>query len=140
MPACIIGSRAIQRHIYVACERDPLLPSKNSTDARWNFREAFQRHRMLAPLAHGFHLFPSPLVFSLSSHNCTTAVRDFVRAVRTTPGTSRALSGANDSNNGCNEFKQFCITEWRGVDLAWSLCPAPSHRHFPRGQNLSAFT
>lgn len=40
------------------------------------------------------------------------AARNFVRAYER-HREHRAPSGANDSNNGCNEFKQFRITEWR---------------------------
>lgn len=62
-----------------------------------------------------------------------TATYNFVRAYER-HRERRAPSGANDSNNGCNEFKQFRITEC-GVELL----PSPP---FSWGQNppLSAFT
>lgn len=41
-----------------------------------------------------------------------TAVRDFVRTYER-HCERRAPSAPNDSNNGCNEFKQFRIAEWR---------------------------
>lgn len=40
-----------------------------------------------------------------------TAVRDFVRTYER--HRKRRAPSANDSNNGCNEFKQFRIAEWR---------------------------
>lgn len=42
-----------------------------------------------------------------------TAVRDFVRTYERRR--ERRAPSANDSNNGCNEFKQFRIAEWRRV-------------------------
>lgn len=81
----------------------------------------------------------SPRVLSLSLHNCATAMRDFVPRVRTAVRDfvrayerDTAPSAANDNNNGCNEFKQFCIAECPASTPA-CLPPPP----FSREQNLS---